>query len=179
MTFAIFQAIYKKYNIVKMTESTLIKESDLKTLIHKEVEKREKKLTLESEKKKIVDALKNINEGSEIATAPNAGTVTPVAGAGQTAPAQKAEKSESIFDSKPGETVIFNFQDVTIKLQRQLDDLFKVTDAAESKKLKDGDYVQIKGNDTLSTGKAFKFKILRPALDYQSNPIQSWRIIKN
>lgn len=163
-----------------MTNSALIKESDLKTLIHKEVVKREKKLTLESEKKKIMDALNKINEGSEIASAPNAGTVTPVAGAGQTATAPKQEKSESIFDSKPGETVIFNFDgDVTIKLQRQLDDLFKVTDASESKKLKDGDYVKIQGNDTLAVGKSFKFQILRVALPYQSNPINSWKIIKN
>jgi hypothetical protein len=88
--------------------------------------------------------------------------------------------SESIFDSKPGETVILNFEGVTIKMERQLDDLFKIVDAAESEKLKDGDYIKIQGNDTLNPGKSFKFIIYRETpLKYETNPLESWKIIKN
>ena len=93
---------------------------------------------------------------------------------------ESSTSSESIFDSKPGETVILNFEGVTIKMERQLDDLFKVVDAAESEKLKDGDYIKIQGNDTLSTGKSFKFIIYRETpLKYETNPLESWKIIKN
>ena len=95
--------------------------------------------------------------------------------------AQQGEtENESIFDARPGETVIFNFQDVTIKLQRQLDDLFKVVDAAESKKLNDGDYVKIQGNDILKRGRKFTFNIYRVAgVRYESNPLVGWKVIKN
>lgn len=93
---------------------------------------------------------------------------------------EEAKASESIFDSKPGETVILNFEGVTVKMERQLDDLFKIVDAAESEKLKDGDYVKIQGNDSLTTGKSFKFLIYRETpLKYETNPLESWKIIKN
>lgn len=93
---------------------------------------------------------------------------------------EDVKSSESIFDSKPGETVILNFEGVTVKMERQLDDLFKVVDAAESEKLKDGDYVKIQGNDSLVPGKSFKFLIYRETpLKYETNPLESWKIIKN
>ena len=148
-----------------------IKRSELNSLIQEEVIKQEKKLALESKKATIINKIDKLNEDN----------LTPVvAQPTMTTPnVEKSEKQESIFDAKPGETVIFNFQDVTIKVQRQLDDLFKVTDASESKKLKDGDYVKIQGNDTLANGKKFKFIILREALKYETNPLQSWKVIKN
>jgi len=93
---------------------------------------------------------------------------------------EDVKASESIFDSKPGETVILNFEGVTVKMERQLDDLFKIVDAAESEKLKDGDYVKIQGNDSLVPGKSFKFLIYRETpLKYETNPLESWKIIKN
>ena len=152
-----------------------IKRSELNSLIQNEVLKQEKKLALESEKSKILESLKKLDEQTTAPGAPNAGVGTPTS----VTPNTTNEKQESIFDAKPGETVIFNFQDVTIKVQRQLDDLFKVTDASESKKLKDGDYIKIQGNDTLASGKRFKFVILRQALNYESNPLISWKVIKN
>lgn len=92
----------------------------------------------------------------------------------------KEEKPESIFDIAPGEIIILNFQDVTIKLQKQFNDLFQVVDASESQKLKDKDFIQLKGNDILQQGKEFKFVIFRDAdVMYDSNPLQSWRKIKN
>jgi len=148
-----------------------IKRSDLNALIHKAVEKQEAKLALESKKASLLTQLNELDAGQ-----PTANTVAPSQGTPATT---TAEKQESIFDAKPGETIIFNFQDVTIKVQRQLDDLFKVTDASESKKLKDGDYIKIQGNDTLANGKKFKFVILRQALNYESNPLVSWKVIKN
>lgn len=93
---------------------------------------------------------------------------------------QTAEASDSIFDIKPGQTVILNFEGVTLKMERQLDDLFKIVDAAESEKLKDGDYIKIQGNDSLDSGKSFKFVIYRETpLKYETNPLESWKIIKN
>lgn len=152
-----------------------IKRSELNSLIQESVLKQQKKLALESQKNKILKQLQSINEDNAVV-----GTPAPTTGQEQPAkPNASAEKQESIFDAKPGETVIFNFQDVTIKVQRQLDDLFKVTDASESKKLKDGDYIKIQGNDTLANGKKFKFVILRQALNYESNPLMSWKVIKN
>ena len=156
-------------NLINM--SLEIKRSELNSLIQESVIKQEQKLALEKKKAQIINKINSLNEDvPAMASAPTA------------APMEKpasAEKQESIFDAKPGETVIFNFQDVTIKVQRQLDDLFKVTDASESKKLKDGDYVKIQGNDTLANGKKFKFIILRQALNYETNPLMSWKVIKN
>lgn len=166
-----------------------ISRSELNALVQAEVEKQEKKLALEQQKAKLLEHIQKLDEEIGAPAAPAAAPVdTAPAPTGSPAPApatapkapESNEPSESIFDAKPGETIIFNFQDVTIKVQRQLDDLFKVTDAAESKKLKDGDYVQIKGNDTLANGKSFKFDVLRATgVNYQSNPLTSWKIIKN
>lgn len=155
-----------------------IKRSELNSMIQESVLKQEKKLALENKKVAILNKIKSINEAdgaTQIGTQAPTTSVTPTQGSTE----PKMEKQESIFDAKPGETVIFNFQDVTIKVQRQLDDLFKVTDASESKKLKDGDYIKIQGNDTLASGKKFKFVILRQALNYESNPLMSWKVIKN
>ena len=69
------------------------------------------------------------------------------------------KKTESIYDAKPGNTLIIDFENVTIKLQRVYDDLFKVIDAAESKQLKNNDYIKVEGNDLLEQGKKFTFKI--------------------
>jgi hypothetical protein len=151
-----------------------IKRSELNALIQDSVLKQQKKLALESQKNKLLKLLEGINEEGPAVAAP-----APAPANTQANTPASAEKQESIFDAKPGETVIFNFQDVTIKVQRQLDDLFKVTDASESKKLKDGDYIKIQGNDTLANGKKFKFVILRQALNYESNPLMSWKVIKN
>jgi hypothetical protein len=71
------------------------------------------------------------------------------------APETKEEKRESILDARPGEIVILNFEGITIKVQRQLGDLFKVLDASESHKLKDGDYIMAKGNDIFEKGRKF------------------------
>jgi hypothetical protein len=90
------------------------------------------------------------------------------------------KKTESIYDAKPGNTLIIDFENVTIKLQRVYDDLFKVIDAAESKQLKNNDYIKVEGNDLLEQGKKFTFKIFREAnIKYESNPIKDWRIIKS
>lgn len=93
---------------------------------------------------------------------------------------EKDSQKESIYDAKPGNTLIIDFENVTIKLQRVYDDLFRVIDAAESKQLKNNDYIKIEGNDILEQGKKFTFKIFREAnVKYESNPIKGWRIIKS
>lgn len=156
-----------------------IKRSELNSLIKESVLKNQQKLNLEKQKSDILKKIQMLSEDNESGQPSLGGTNTTVAPQQSNMAEPKQEKQESIFDAKPGETVIFNFQDVTIKVQRQLDDLFKVTDASESKKLKDGDYIKIQGNDTLANGKKFKFVILREALKYESNPLLSWKVIKN
>lgn len=157
--------------------SVEIKRSELNSLIKESVLKQENKIALESKKAQILKQIESLNEDGPITTTPP--TSAPTSTADGSAGSPTSEKQESIFDAKPGETVVFNFQDVTIKVQRQLDDLFRVVDASESKKLKDGDYIKIQGNDTLANGKKFKFIILRQALNYESNPLISWKIVKN
>lgn len=152
------------------TEMLKISKKELDGLIKEEVVRQEKKQKLLAKIDILKENIKRIDEIGEMqpyAAQPTNGAVT------------SNEKTESIFDAKPGETVVFNFQDVTIKVQRQLDDLFKVVDAMESKKLNDGDYIKIQGNDTLQKGKKFKFIILRESLKYESNPLVSWKVIKN
>lgn len=90
------------------------------------------------------------------------------------------EETESIYDAKPGNTLIIDFENITIKLQRVHDDLFKVTDAASSEVLKNNDYVKVEGNDILGKDKKMTFRIFREIqLKYESNAIQDWRIIKS
>lgn len=133
---------------------------ELNDLIIEEVKRQKRKSILEARKQKIENML---NE--EFSTSESN---------------EKAEDTPSIFDAKPGEIIILNFKGNTIKIQRQLDDLFKIVDAAESKKLKEGDYIKIQGNDSLVPGKEFKFAILRKTdFDYQTNALQSWKIISN
>lgn len=145
-----------------------ITKEELKELIKESVNKFQKKAILENRLKEIKDELNSLNENE---------TIMPTT---QEEEPKSEESSESIFDSKPGETVILNFEGVTLKIERQLDDLFKVVDAAESKKVKDGDYVKIQGNDTLQKDKSFKFIIYRETpLKYETNPLNSWKIIKN
>lgn len=151
-------------------ETLKIGKNELDNLIKEEIIKQDKKLLI---KKKIAEVESQLNE------LVNAPVMQPQPSVNGASAGVKAEKTESIFDAKPGETVIFNFQDVTIKLTRKMDDLFRVTDAMESQHLKDGDYVQIQGNDMLQQGKKFKFTILRPAVKYETNPLMSWKVIKN
>jgi hypothetical protein len=178
--------------------SIQISRSELNALVQAEVEKQEKKLALENKKAKLMESLKRLNEDTMTGAPTSVGapilqpaatlsqpidrsTPPPVGGpAPVAAEAPEGEESESIFDAKPGETIIFNFQDVTLKVQRLWNDLFMITDAATSKKLQDGDVVQIKGNDILKAGRTFKFDVLRPTeVNYQSNALTDWKIIKN
>jgi hypothetical protein len=141
-----------------------ITKSELKEIIKESVIKNSKLIELKNKLNKVNLELKKLNENEEF----------------EVSPQEVVEKSESIFDSKPGETVILNFEGVTIKIERQLDDLFKVVDAAESQKIKDGDYIKVQGDDNLESGKTFKFKIYRETnLPYETNVLQSWKIIKN
>jgi hypothetical protein len=166
-----------------------IKKSELKALVHKAVEKQGKKSLLESKRAEILNKIKQINEdaattnlASVIKNSSQTDTNPPIQPGTQTTPAAaptiKAEKQESLFDAKPGETVILNFQDITFKVQRLHDDLFKVVDSA-STKIHNGDFLILKGPGDLIPGKEFQFMVLREAPSYQSNALQTWKIIKN
>lgn len=144
-----------------------ITKSELKSMIKESIQRKVFEENLKSRKNQIIKELESLDENDAIAT-------------GEPQSQEEAEEKESVFDSKPGETVIMNFEGVTIKIQRQLDDLFKVVDATESKKLKEGDYIKVQGNDILQRGKSFKFSIFRETpLKYETNPLDSWKIIRN
>lgn len=156
-----------------------IKKAELMSLIEESVIKQKKKLQIEAKIKDLEGKLISLNETAVgISPAPMQDVMqdNPVLNAPGSE--GKAEKRESIFDARYGDIIIFNFQDVTIKVQRLANDLFQIIDAAESKKLKEGDYIQIKGNDIIEKGRRFKFSILRKAIDYESNPLVGWKIIK-
>ncbi len=170
----------------------IINKEQLYSLIQEEVHKQEAKQLLQSKIKQLEEEISELDNTSALLrefqgapmdasmiAAPPQQQQPVVQQSVAPAPADETE-SESIFDTRPGETVIFNFQDVTIKVQRQLDDLFKVVDARESKKLKDGDLIHIQGNDILKRGRKFTFDIYRIAgVRYESNPLVSWKVIKN
>jgi hypothetical protein len=145
-----------------------ITKTELKKMIKESIESHKSQYLLQRRLNEVKEELKKLNEDDSYMQSDEMQQDV------------KSEPKESIFDSKPGETIIMNFEGVTVKLERQLDDLFKVVDAAESKKISDGDYVKIQGNDSLEQGKTYKFLIYRETpLKYETNPLQSWKIIKN
>ena len=140
-----------------------VSNEEIKKMINEEKSKQEQKLFLEAKIIALENELNGLSENTMVAPAP-----------------VKTEEKKSIYDAKPGEVIILNFENVTIKVKRQLDDLFKVEDAAESQKLKEGDYIKAKGNDILQVGRKFTFSILREIpYKYETNALQGWRIIKN
>lgn len=146
----------------------IVTKSELRNMIKESVDKYKNQYLLEKRLNEVKKELSYLNEDDSFMQS------------NQESQEIDSQPKESIFDSKPGETIIMNFDGVTVKLERQLDDLFKVVDAAESKKLSDGDYVKIQGNDSLEQGKIYKFLIYRETpLKYETNPLQSWKIIKN
>lgn len=146
----------------------IVTKSELRNMIKESVDKYKNQYLLEKRLNEVKKELSYLNEDDSFMQS------------NQESQEIDSQPKESIFDSKPGETIIMNFDGVTVKLERQLDDLFKVVDAAESKKLSDGDYVKIQGNDSLEQGKSYKFLIYRETpLKYETNPLQSWKIIKN
>jgi hypothetical protein len=62
--------------------------------------------------------------------------------------------------------------------------MWKVEDAANSTRLKKGDYLEIEGNDNLEQGNTFVFSIYRPTengdslkpigIKYETSPLTSW-----
>ena len=107
---------------------------------------------------------------------------------------KKGGKNETIFHTKPGNVISLSFQDIKgLKLRRQKrstpgmidnDLMWKVEDAANSTRLKKGDYLEIEGNDNLEQGNTFVFSIYRPTengdslkpigIKYETSPLTSW-----
>lgn len=91
-----------------------------------------------------------------------------------------SDKQESVFDCRPGDIIILSFRDVSIKLKKQMDDLFKVIDGTQSEKLNDGDLIKITGDGNLKVGQKYLFQVLRPTESpYESNELAGWKIMKN
>ena len=148
-----------------------IKSNEIKQLIKETYDKQIKIKNLSENAEKLKSEIKALNEDDFYNPSTNVSNFNQP---------PTNQKQESIFDARPVNIIIFNFQGATIKVKRQIDDIFKVTDASESAKLKEGDYIQIQGNDILSKGRTFTFNIFRmTGLKYQSNQLESWRIVKN
>lgn len=154
-----------------------ITKSEINKLVFESVSKQNTKLKLENRAKEIKEELGLLNEFVDAPA--SVGTSAKMYDTGTSISPAEDEKKESILDARPGEIIVFNFQDVTIKAQKQYGDLFQITDATESQRLQDGDYIKIQGNDILQKGRKFKFIILREAKRYETNPLISWRVIKN
>lgn len=163
----------------------IIKKEELVSLIHEAVDRQDAKQELELKIKDIENEIQELDNSSvllkEFQEAPGlANAQQPVQQMNQVPQNQTEEESESIFDVRLGETIVFRFQDLTIKAQRLLNDTFMITDSHESQQLKKGDIITIKGNDILKKGMKFRFGIYRQIdHEYESRPLIGWQIIKN
>jgi hypothetical protein len=150
-----------------------ITKTELKELIKESLNKNIKKVELLKKLNSIEKELAFLNENEGMPVLNQTNEYSNVAPS-----EEKSQDSQSIYDvaKNPGSTIILNFEGVTIKLQRQFEDLFKVVDAENSGKLEEGDYVKLKGNDTLEEGKVIEFEVYRRTeLKYKTNPLQSWK----
>ena len=150
-----------------------ITKSELKELIKESLTNNIKKIELLKKLNSIEKELAFLNENEGMPTLNQTNEYSNIA------PKEtESQDSQSIYDvaKNPGSTIILNFEGVTIKLQKQFEDLFKVVDAENSGKLEEGDYVKLKGNDTLEEGKVIEFEVYRRTeLKYKTNPLQSWK----
>ncbi len=165
----------------------IIGKQEFLTLIREAVKRQDKKDELAKRISELESEIKNLDDNSIllkelIGTGEDTAMYAP-AGSPMHQATEETEK-ESIYASKPGQTVILNFQDRTIKVVRQVDDLFKVVDAEQSHALEDGDLVKItvkKGEHVWQKGKEYDFKFMNRLLGkiYHSNPLLSWEFIRN
>jgi hypothetical protein len=150
-----------------------ITKSELKELIKESLNNNIRKIELLKKINSIEKELAFLNENEGMPTLNQTNEYSNIA------PKEtESQDSQSIYDvaKNPGSTIILNFEGVTIKLQKQFEDLFKVVDAENSGKLEEGDYVKLKGNDTLEEGKVIEFEVYRRTeLKYKTNPLQSWK----
>lgn len=150
-----------------------ITKSELKELIKESLNNNIRKIELLKKINSIEKELAFLNENEGMPTLNKTNEYSNIA------PKEtESQDSQSIYDvaKNPGSTIILNFEGVTIKLQKQFEDLFKVVDAENSGKLEEGDYVKLKGNDTLEEGKVIEFEVYRRTeLKYKTNPLQSWK----
>ena len=178
----------------------IVKKNDLISLIQEEVKKQDKRQLLNVRIQELQEAINNINENSvllkelvgtgvDLSGKDNIGSYPSYSPPGT--PEQQLAKSgnkkeiepESIYSSKPGQGLVLNFQDTTIKVARQHDNIFKVTDATQSKVLKDGDLIQLiieKGEHKWEVGRKYRFKFLnrQEGKAYDSNALMSWEHVK-
>tara|TARA_B110000503_G_scaffold109460_1_gene163807 strand:- start:452 stop:880 length:429 start_codon:yes stop_codon:yes gene_type:complete len=140
-----------------------VTKSQLKNLIRESVKTHIKKEGLKNRLNTISEELNKLNEDGEMEV------MVP----------EVSESSETIFDAKPGEILILNFEGRTLKLRRVWDALFLVTDGFESTHLNTGDYVELQGNPDLTPGREYTFKVYKPTRDVESSALQSWKIAKN
>lgn len=150
-----------------------ITKSELKELIKESLNNNIRKIELLKKLNSIEKELAFLNENEGMPVLNQTNELSNVA-----PKESESQDSQSIYDvaKNPGSTIILNFEGVTIKLQKQFEDLFKVVDAENSGKLEEGDYVKLKGNDTLEEGKVIEFEVYRRTeLKYKTNPLQSWK----
>lgn len=107
----------------------------------------DRKTILETRLKEIEKELKDLDETSEI-------------------------RAKSLRDYSIGDNIIIRFRDVQLILKKESADLYKVMNSGNSQKLKKGDYLKLNDpNSRLEIGEKIGFTVVRPALDYTSDPI--------
>jgi len=83
-------------------------------------------------------------------------------------------RAKSLRDYNIGDNVVIKFRDIQLILKKESADLYKVVNNGNSQKLKVGDYLKLNDpNSTLEIGEKIGFTVVRPALNYNSDPIVS------
>lgn len=81
-------------------------------------------------------------------------------------------RAKSLRDYSIGDNVVIKFRDVQIILKKESSDLYKVVSSGNSQKLKNGDYLKLNDpNSRLEIGEKIGFTVIRPALNYMTDPI--------
>jgi len=81
-------------------------------------------------------------------------------------------RAKSLRDYSIGDNIVIKFRDVQLILKKKSAELYKVVNNGNSSKLKNGDYLKLNDpNSTLEVGEKIGFTVIRPALNYTSDPI--------
>lgn len=83
-------------------------------------------------------------------------------------------RAKSLRDYSIGDNIIIKFRDIQLMLKKESADLYKVVNNGNSQKLKNGDFLKLNDpNSRLEIGEKIGFTVIRPALNYTSDPIVS------
>lgn len=160
----------------------ILKKEVLFQMIQEEVKRQNKKQLIGQRIEEIINEIESINNSSSLI---NEFESTAINNFPANNVSDKEEDTMSFYKSKPGQTLILNFEGLTLKLARQTDDVFKVINASQSQQLEDGDIIQVglpqghKGEHVWRKGSEYQFKFISRNIGkiYQTNKLKSWEVV--